>query len=122
MLPVCSAAGEVRTPSSTSRVLLFERQLPFSLLASTRSLGRIARGAAGFRRRTRWALSAAMFGLPRSAAQPRARDAGAQACQARLARQMRHVLHVRQVYRMLQPRQACHVRGARSVCQVRPRT
>ena len=50
------------------------------------------------------------------------RDAGAQACQARLVRQMRHVLHVRQVYRMFQPRQACHVRGTRSVCQVRPRT
>ena len=70
------------------------------------------------------ACSAAVFGWTATGDQnrPRARDAGAQACQARLARQMRHVLHVRQVYRMLQPRQACHVRGARSVCQVRPRT
>ena len=70
------------------------------------------------------ACSAAVFGWTATGDQnrPRARDAGAQACQARLARQMRHVLHVRQVYRMLQPRQACHVRGTRSVCQVRPCT
>ena len=44
------------------------------------------------------------------------------ACQARQVRQMRYVLHLRQVCSMLQPRQARHVRGTPRVCQVRPRT
>ena len=44
------------------------------------------------------ACSAAVFGWAATGNQirPHVRDAGAQACQARLVRQMRHVLHVRQ--------------------------
>ena len=44
------------------------------------------------------ACSAAVFGWAAIGNQirPHVRDAGAQACQARLVRQMRHVLHVRQ--------------------------
>ena len=70
------------------------------------------------------ACSAAVFGWAATGNQirPQVRDAGAQACQARLVRQMGHVLHVRQVCRVLQPRQVCHVRGTRRVRQVPPRT
>ena len=46
----------------------------------------------------------------------------AQACQARLVRQMRRGLHIRQVCHVLHPRQVRHVRGARRVCQVRQYT
>ena len=45
-----------------------------------------------------------------------------QGCQARLVRQMRHVLHARQVCHAIQPRQVRLVRSARKVRQVRQRT
>ena len=62
-------------------------------------------------------------GAPRANCAPGALGTpGAQECQARLVRRTRHVLNVRQVCCMLQPRQVRHVRGTRRVCQVRLRT
>eukprot|EP00959_Pyramimonas_sp_CCMP1952_P183632 3839661-Pyramimonas_sp.AAC.1 len=65
-------------------------------------------------------------GAPRVPGAPRAPGApvapGAQACLARLVRRKRHVLHVRQVYRMFQPRHVGHVRCTPRVCQVRLHT
>ena len=46
----------------------------------------------------------------------------AQACQARMVRQLRRGLHIRKVCHVLHPRQVRHVRGARRVCQVRQST
>ena len=73
--------GGVKTPSPPASRLAHSHP-PSQHISSTRAS----------------ACSAAVFGWAATGNQirPHVRDAGAQACQARLVRQMRHVLHVRQ--------------------------
>ena len=67
-----------------------------------------------------WRGAPCVPGAPRAPGAPGAPEA--QVCQARLGRQMHHVLHVGQVCHVLQPRQVRHARVVRRVCQVRLRT